>query len=83
MFNRRRILVGVVLSLLLSLSCLAQSVFTEQQKVKVRWRGHWRSVTMQDNPRMTDVWTEVRFSGRKFKCEAVALESVRAKKWAK
>jgi len=79
MFNRRRILAGFAV-LLLSASCLAQSVFTEGRKVKVRWHGRWRSATMMDNPRMTDVWTEVRFSGRKFKCEAVALEDVRARR---
>jgi len=79
MFNRRRILAGFAV-LLLSASCLAQSVFTEGQRVKVRWHGRWRVAIMQDNPRMTDVWTEVRFNGRKFKCEAVALEDVRARR---
>jgi hypothetical protein len=78
MFNQS--LAAIVLSLLLSLSCLAQSVFTQGQHVRVRWHGQWRSAIMQDNPRMTDVWTEVRFSGRKFKCEAVALEDVRARR---
>ncbi len=66
--------------LILSTSCLAQSVFTEGQHVRVLWRGRWRSAVMLDNPRMTDVWTEVRLRGRKLKFETVPLQDVRAKR---
>jgi homogentisate 1,2-dioxygenase len=68
--------------LLLSASCLGQSVFQEGQRVKVRWHGRWRVATMTDNPRQTDPWTVVQWDGcrYRFKYEVVPLEDVRAKR---
>ena len=75
---KRLILTCVLLALTIPVT--AQSVFVEQQQVRVLWHGRYRAAEMKDNPRMTDQWTVVRIIGGRRLFETVPLLDVRARR---